>query len=239
MLHFYVQGGGRTPVSTQHVWFADIPRKRDALLPTIYFHSRHLGTRVGFERRPRLTTLIDIQRSDSELLDGFSRNTRYKINRADRDGEAATIEYQHPPHLAMSPSLRKPRLSYADNLVTSTALLKCGEEVVHQYLVDDALKRVHLYRSRSRYQENGDKDVRDTISRVNRLLHFKDMLRFRDLGFKCYDFGGFAITSTASKLANINNLKQGFRGTLVEESIFISWPVIAWNSIVYRRKTTV
>lgn len=240
MLRFYVQGGGKTPLLIQHVWFADVPRKRDSILPTIFFHSRYLGTRPGFERRARWTSIIDIEISDSELLNGFSRNTRYKINRAEREGEATMIEYQDPHDPVAGSSVRQSKLSYADNLVTSTAMLACGEKIVHQYIVDTDLRRVHLYSSRSRYQETADKSVRDAIGRVNRLLHFKDMLRFRDMGFKCYDFGGLAVFApSGTKLGNINTLKQGFRGKLIEESIFISWSVIAWNRIIYGRATTV
>lgn len=239
MLRFFVQGGSKTPLPIQHVWFADAPRKRDAIMPTIFFHAQYLGTRTGFERRPRFTSLIEIDRTDAELLDGFSRNTRYKINRTSRDQEATVIEYQHPADLAGSAAAQQSRPSYADNLATSTAVVTYETKVEHQYILDADLKRVHLYSSRSQYEEIEDKNIRDTIARVNRLLHFKDMLWFRDMGFKCYDFGGFAMASPGTKLANIDNLKQGFRGNIVEESIFISWPIIAWNRIAYRRKTTV
>lgn len=238
MLTFCVTGGGRTPVSIRHVWFATAPRQRDALLPTIYFHTRDPGLKPGFQRRSRWTSIVRIDREEVDLLAGFSRNTRYKIQRAAREEPQLCVRHCDPSRPGTEARQGSLPLRYEDNLVTRSALLDGGEEISHQYIVDHQLQRVHLYTSQSRYQEIEDRGLRDRIGRANRWLHFNDMLHFRDKGFKYYDFGGYARAQTGTKLGNIDNLKQGFRGELIEENIFISWSIIAYNRLIYARPTT-
>jgi hypothetical protein len=238
MISLKSQGGSRTILPVRHIWFADTPKKRDALYPTIFFHAKSLQDQPGFERRSRWTSLIRIDCNESELLDSFSRNTRYKINRAIR--EESEVRFNHVEPSRGSKDRAKPKdITYDDNLITTTAILSCNEQVSHRYLVDQRLKRVHMYASSSRYQDIQDTDLRNRIARINRLLHYKDMILFRDKGFQYYDFGGIANAKPGSKLGNIDNLKMGFRGKLVEESIFVSRLIIWYNAIIHKQSTRV
>jgi hypothetical protein len=55
------------------------------------------------------------------------------------------------------------------------------------------------------------------IGRANRLLHWKELLHFRDRGIAVYDFGGLALTPQDARLEGIDKFKRGFGGRVVTE----------------------
>lgn len=55
------------------------------------------------------------------------------------------------------------------------------------------------------------------IARVNRALHYEDMIFFKNLGFKCYDFGGIAYQTKDKDKSGINAFKMAFCDNIVCE----------------------
>ena len=55
------------------------------------------------------------------------------------------------------------------------------------------------------------------MGRANRLLHWGDMLRFRELGVATYDLGGWYTEHRDEALLKINSFKEEFGGSVVHE----------------------
>jgi len=82
--------------------------------------------------------------------------------------------------------------------------------VWHCYVhVNGNARQVH---SASLFRASADKTQQRTISRANRLLHWLDMLRFRELGFTTFDFGGWYNGQEDVEKLKINQFKEGFGG---------------------------
>lgn len=80
----------------------------------------------------------------------------------------------------------------------------------HSYLVDEeAGIVVHLHSATKRLNENFDRNL---IGRANKYLTVKDILYFKEQGFKIFDFGGYAKDTEDESLKGINNYKLLFGG---------------------------
>lgn len=238
MLTLIADPTGRRWFPVKHYWFASRPRKRHAFTAAIYFQCQSNQDHPGFRRQQFRTSLIDISRDDSELINSFSKNTKYKIRRAEKDFSANSIVTQSSwpdaPHSGECQTM-----SYEQNVVTRTLVTPTGPAIRHTYVLDPHSSRVRMHTSSSGYEEVGDKQIRDDIARYNRLLHYWDMIYFRDLGYHAYDFGGISLAPPGTKLGNIDNFKLGFRGRIVDESMFISMAIVAYNKVVHRSSTRV
>ena len=53
------------------------------------------------------------------------------------------------------------------------------------------------------------------VGRANRWLHWKDMLRFKEMGIERYDWGGLFEDESAPERAGINSFKRDFGGQQV------------------------
>lgn len=98
--------------------------------------------------------------------------------------------------------------------------------IAHLYFLDCNSKRVCLESSVSDIDSTSDIAFRALIGRSNRHLHYADMLYFKQQGFEQYDFGGFDNYHIHDKKkSGINKFKEGFRGVLVYESNYTSYPL--------------
>lgn len=217
------------------MWFASRPRLSDALRFAQYYHCHSLEDVPGLRRRRKFTTLIDLTRPLGEVFDAFSETTRYKIRRAERDGVEVTREPDLGNFAAFAKLEARTLEQYWPHLVATQAVIDDQLLVMHAHLVDPTASRVALYKSVSYYNQLLESSKRNLIGRANRLLHFRDMARFKELGIETYDMGGIAKDTADPKLRAINDFKIGFAGVLREESNYISQPVIWWNWLIRRQ----
>jgi hypothetical protein len=94
---------------------------------------------------------------------------------------------------------------------------------MHAYLVDPSILRARLLYSASQHLSSNVASERAIIGRMNRYLHFQDMLYFKELNYKVYDMGGYAYETKDEVLQNINKFKDGFGGNLVCEYDYWPW----------------
>jgi len=239
MLTLIADPTGRKRFPVKHYWFASQPRKRHALTAAIYFQCQSNRECPGFQRQQFCTSLIKVSCTDHQLLNSFSKGTRYEIKRAHKDFPEPPIETisfsQEPTLINAYPSQR----AYAH--VTATRIFNhpSGTAITHTYLLDSTASRVRLLASNSGHVKIQEKNLRDEIARCNRLLHYLDMLYFREMNFNAYDFGGISRGGRGSKLGNIDQFKLGFRGPVIEESMYISLPIVLYNKLVHKRPTRV
>jgi lipid II:glycine glycyltransferase (peptidoglycan interpeptide bridge formation enzyme) len=69
--------------------------------------------------------------------------------------------------------------------------------------------------SGSRFRQFKDNSVRNLIGRANRLLHWYDMLMFKNRGILRYDMCGIDITQRTPETTRIAQFKRGFGGQIV------------------------
>src|SRR5690349_9197207 len=92
MLHIRIPSRLMGALAIHQKWFASKPEIADCLRFTHYFYCQHREEVFGFSRRPRFTILVDITASEEAILSTFSENTRYKVNRGNRENVRAELE---------------------------------------------------------------------------------------------------------------------------------------------------
>lgn len=184
--------------------------------------------------RYAFTLIVDLVQSEEELLESFTKDTVRKIRKAQKDDgikicfnaepeEKDIVEFeslynQHAAESGMSvlETWHLKELTGKKALVLSNVKDADGKLLVsHCYCSHEISSRALMLHSVSIANSDNDSQFRNLIGRVNRLLHYEDMLAFKKMGFKIYDFCGYYAGKSDEKLLNINRFKDGFGGKLV------------------------
>ena len=161
------------------------------------------------------------------LFSKIAKNTKYKINRATKEGvqtQTATINEFLPFFNVFAPtkSLKKLTFSnlkaYGDALIITKAYQNEAVLAMHAYVID---KNVEKSRVRLLYSATVDRTTTDIdlnlVGRANRLLHWKDMLTFKQMGVAIYDWGGIAGDVNNPITAGIDAFKMAYGGATIHE----------------------
>ena len=214
---------GRTTVYGE-VWY-DEELPRDPGVDIVVYRQRE--TPIADARTtPFLTMVTDLSAEADAITERFGKDCRYKIRRAEtKDG--LRMEFITDPESRLDEFrafydafARQKSLEPADHkwLVAAckarqlvlTSASQNGEALVwHAYLTSGKTAWLQYTGSCFRNKEN---DYRALVGRANRWLHWKEMLRFKELGIKRYDWGGLFEDESAPERAGINNFKKGFGG---------------------------
>ena len=220
-----------------HRWFYDKPLKRDALMLTYYYHCKYTGKVKGFKREAKYTKLLDLTQTDDEILAGCNKTTRYHIRRAESKDNLTFgfVEDWEVFRDYYNEFAAQKELGDVDDSILSSYWEYChvtkveheGQPMVmHAYLVDEEASRVNLTYSAAHFRGMEDKEMRALNGRANRWLHFKDMMYFKEMGIRCFDFGGYAYQTEDPGMQAINTFKDGFGGEMVEESNYSSRGIV-------------
>jgi hypothetical protein len=198
--------------------------------------------------------VTDLTFEPHAIAEGFSKDCRYKIRRADSK-DALKFECVLNPRdrlqefsqffdeFAMQKSQQSCDQQWlqaacdAGQLVLTSASRGDERLVWHAYLISG--RSTWLQYTGSCFRDK-DKDYRALIGRANRWLHWKDMLHFKDSGMTRYDWGGLFEDESSPERAGINAFKKSFGGR-VERTYKCTVPVTlrgrlylplrdAWNS---------
>jgi hypothetical protein len=223
------------PLLNRTKWFAKEVSWIDSFRLVSYAQSAQQSFRLGFVRRSFQTKVIDLTASEDEIFGQFSKNTQYKIRRARRDGVICHFDgdpalFRRLYNQVAKDQGRWPippgRIEAAGTeACVSYALLDDTVLVMHCTLIDRAQRRARLWYSCSRYVVEDKSEIRNTIGRANRLLHFEDMRHLKGRRLAIYDFGGYSADQTDRKKMAINAFKDGFGGRLLVESDYVSYPL--------------
>ena len=179
------------------------------------------------------TTLhIFLSKNESEIFENFEKNTKYEINRA-KNKDNITIRSLNLPeekqlfydfYSVFSEQKKLPPLGTreTDLLIEAGKFLIraafCADGtllVMHSYILSN--NRARLAHSASLFRDSGDNAFRTLTGRANRLLHWEDIVYFRQKGYSIYDLGGINTDKTNSETLSINKFKECFGGTVVNE----------------------
>ena len=208
------------------VWFAKKPISDKGV---IEYHQSKFKLKKSEEFD---TLLSDITETAEEIKGKFSKGCRYKVNRAERedvsvrmldDADITDEEIDKflvffkdfwetkDSKLESIDGLKDELKRYRDTgaLSFSIATVRGQDAVYHTHIRDD--ERARLLHSASLYRLMSDEesDSRNVIGMANRYMHYADMLHFKEMGLKLYDWGGAGKTD---EVANITEFKESFGG---------------------------
>lgn len=208
-------------------WFADKSLPEKGIIT--YKEAQYEGKgAVTFD-----TLVNDLTKEPEDIKNGFAKNCKYEVNRAQREGVSYRIlsgeditdeeidkfleffktfwESKDIPFTDEN-ELRRDFRAYRDNgvLVFSIGVVGGEDAIYHTYVHDE--KRARLWHSASLYRLLGDEsgDSRKIIGMGNRYLHYEDMLYFKEKGLTEYDWGG---AGKGEDVISITKFKEAFGGS--------------------------
>jgi lipid II:glycine glycyltransferase (peptidoglycan interpeptide bridge formation enzyme) len=203
------------------------------------------------------TILLDLTADENELFAQINRTSKYQINRAknkdmihcstffynNETDEKKILQYVHFFN-TFADSKGRSNINIYDIeqfYTTGTFCVRCAtlEDkskylTMHAYVISDGTARLH--QSSSLFRSSEDTEYRNMIARANRLLHWDDILYFKNMGLKWYDFGGWYGGQTNKEQLSINQFKESFGGEKKQEYSYIV-PVSfrGKQAVVFRR----
>ena len=176
--------------------------------------------------RPVYSLRSDLMATPEAIMGSFDETCRRHVRRAERqDGlqyevipEAADAldefaEYydQFARQKGLWPADRHwlARATQARQLILSCASHAGERRVWHAHL--RAGSTVQMVHSVSLFR-GADDEHRALVARANRWLHWRDMLNFKAMGLRQYDWGGVFVPETSAEEAGINRFKRSFGG---------------------------
>lgn len=185
--------------------------------------------------KPFRTSVIDLSKPLDHLSARLSKNTRYKISRAEREGiiprlvespseQEALLFAQYYDTFASQKGLPKTNIAKLQALCRATSLILSSSSdgdgnllVAHAYIKDASLGRARLLYSASQFRSLDDSSDRNKIGRANRLLHWYEILTLKQMGYRLYDLGGLSDDSNDRDKKDIARFKLEFGGDAITE----------------------
>lgn len=224
----------------ERIWFQKeiIKVKSDAhVLRYMRLENIEEKKRANADKAETLWTLLD--KDSNELMSEMRKQVRYEIRRAEKEDieifyysskdiinksllDTFEKAYNHFCEISgreyVKSFFNKKRVkSYADynGIIMSEARFEKGK-IYHIYVADGNLALLHFSVSDFR-----NKDVDNNLAgRANKLLHYKDLLFFREHGYNVYDWGN---VSSFENPNGIDNFKISFGGVpKVVYSVYIA-----------------
>jgi len=208
------------------VWFDPEPRFR-VWPPTVFYQSSHVGHPKGLVRKPFWTLLVDLSQDETGLSAGLNGTTRTQVRQGEKLGvvcsagqpqEFLQFFNDFAREKGIEGTTEEKLRSFGPTLRVTEARLDGQILAMHAWCLDPLAGRVRLVHSAT--GRFGDPERQNASGRANRLLHWWEMVTFKAEGVRFYDWGGYAKDTTDSAKQGINHFKDGFGGTLVEESHF-------------------
>lgn len=205
-------------------WYAKEPWHKKGII-RYYEAEKPFGKKIKtFE-----TLISSIVGTEEEVVAHFSKNCKYKVNRAPREGvtvqflEKEQIQDSDIAHFVeyysafidskgyetvdqkhLTEELKKYRDAAA--LSIHKASVKGEVIVYHTHILSDDYAR--LFHSASLYRISEEIPT-TVVGMANRYLHKEDMMKFQSMGITKYDWGG---AGTGDDVANITEFKESFGG---------------------------
>jgi len=213
----------RKSIVRREVWF-DEPWSPDGADLMVFYHRSEAVNPAASE--PVHSLDIDLTQGEDSIWKNLTSTTRNLVNRARKEGLfcerwdspspgliAEFLAFHREFSLERGMHYAEPVWMYEYAAQGALALSRaCSPDskpqAWHSYYKDE--RWVRLLHSVS--LSSGDPEQRKVVGWANRLLHWADILDFRNQGIAYYDFGGWYAGSTDEKLLGINAFKEQFGG---------------------------
>lgn len=236
--------GRYTVLSGAQLWWPDsmaevVPIMRSVAVTTVRQCDRELAddlSRFSFRIKEAPTAVVDLTATEEEMWQRLDRKScRYEIRKG-REIDAEITRNEDTERARVLVNAHRQRTGYA-RLISPTAWTELRQYVdvfvvsyegvpvaAHVVLVDKPRARLLLSATMHRA------DAVDTriVGRLNRVLHWHEMLYYKEGGFFKYDFGG--IEDRSSPVYSVSQFKLSFGGDVAEELTL----ALAWNPLLRR-----
>lgn len=212
------------------VWYAN-EKINDKGMICYKESTSEIGDAVQF-----VTLVSDLTEDADAIMKHFTSNCRNEVRRAYKDGSTHEIvpaekisdedieafvsffeEFWKSKDSSLSnpASLIEELKQYRDIGALVITKGRVGDEtcIYHTYLCDE--NNARLLHSASLFrlaEDDDDRAARQVIGRANRMLHYEDMLYFKEKGLQKYDWGG---AGKEEEVASITKFKEAFGGEQV------------------------
>lgn len=227
-------------------WFSVRPGLLSKLSIHSYNHIRKEYRSPFLIREPNYTVELDITQSADKIMEGFSRTVRNSVRKAETEGVQCYFDNDVSKFIAfynefallkgLAPESDEKILSFGKFFRISYAELDGEILAAHSYVYDPVQKIVRQMHSASkRFDEKFD---RNQIGRANRLLHYRDMLAFKEEGIEAYDFGGYTPVNSKEVIDSLLQFKLDFGGIKKETNNYFTLPYYLLRSLYLKMGTT-
>jgi hypothetical protein len=205
-------------------WFACKYRFWDLFSFNARMHLKQFdrGRPIGVPKNSH-TVELDLQKNPDDIYSGFAKQIRQQAKIAEGEGIKCYFHNDVDKFVEFFNDFaskkktfatsRKRIEEYGNNLKLSFAEHNGQIMAAHSYLVDPEMGIVrHVHSSTKRLDEGTDKNL---VGRANKFLTVKDIMYFKENGYKTFDFGGYAEGTTDESLIGINKFKLLFGGKVV------------------------
>jgi hypothetical protein len=203
-------------------WFTYSFKLSDLFSLNIFFHVKNRNGRKIWGI-PNVTHTVELSlEGDLETITtNFSNTIKRDLKKTEKDDIECSFTFdaeRFVPFFNEFASIKKIPLTskrrldeMKDNLEMSFATLNGEILAAHTYLVDKELGIARLGNSASkRFDENYDNYL---VGRANKLLTYKNIIYYKEKGYKVLDFGGY--NTTDESLKGINDFKLSFGGKVI------------------------
>jgi hypothetical protein len=169
------------------------------------------------------TVELNLEQDINTIFANFSSDIRRKIRKAESEGCICYFHNNTDQFVSFFNEFAEKKKTYTtskdkiqelgDHIIMSFAENKGQVLAAHSYLIDREMRIVRgLHSGSIRLKENCDKSL---VGRAHKLLVVKDILYFKEMGFKIFDFGGYVYNTYDESLKGINDFKLSFGGKVV------------------------
>ncbi len=215
----------------KEIWFGYSFHFVDLIGLTAFLHIKNLKGKIYGVRLPAYTVENNLLESPETIFSKFHSTIKNNIRQAEKENITCSYEDNFDAFISFYnefaknrklPSLTIERLNEMKHcLEISFAVYQDQKVAAHSYLVDKEIGIISLMHSATiRFDNEFDKNL---AGRINKLLHYKDMLYYKEKGFKIYDFGGYAHQTKDKGLSGINDFKISFGGEKVASTSYVSY----------------
>lgn len=203
------------------------PQPRFPLIPvTVYYQVPVSLNPVGFKKEEFWTLHTALKKSDEEFLAEQNSTNKTQIKQARklnlniRTGSFEEFlpffnEFSKEKGISGTTLVKLESFGRGNLEISAAVDEKRRVLAMHANLIDQSIARSRLIHSASaRFADESDAGL---VGRANRLLHFENLIRYREMGLDVYDWGGIAKGSTDPVKAGINRFKEAFGGQEVCE----------------------
>jgi len=205
-------------------WFQYEYKLRNIFSLNVFMHIKNRAHgKIPAVQDISYTLELDLEQDTEQIFSDFSKQIRQQVKIAEKEGISC---YFHQEVERFADFFNEFALKKETFTTSKEKLLELGNSVklsfaekdgqilaAHSYLVDEEIGIVrHLHSATKRLDENFDRNL---IGRANKYLTVKDVLYFKEQGFKVFDFGGYAKDTEDESLKGINNYKLLFGGKVV------------------------
>ncbi|MBL0358095.1 MAG: hypothetical protein IPP72_15055 [Chitinophagaceae bacterium] len=178
------------------------------------------------------TIELDLGQDEETIIGNFSKQIRQQARVAETEGISCSFNNGETDKFVdfFNDFARKKNTSlvsrrrieeFGDNITLSFALFNGEVLAAHSYLTDKETGIVrHHHAATRRLDEQIDRNL---IGRANKYLTSKNIIYFKQQGYKVFDFGGYAKDTTDESLKGINNYKLLFGGKVVESVNYFTY----------------